>query len=85
MQFYKEKSFKKGYKKLPQHIQKKFQRQLKTLAEHGITHSGLGIRKMAGYEIWEARNDLQYRFTFTINGDEVFLRKIGTHEIYRNL
>jgi len=34
-------------------------------------------------EVWEARIDIQYRFTFQFNGEDIVLRSIGTHEIYR--
>ena len=34
-------------------------------------------------EVWEARIDIQYRFTFQFNDKDIVLRSIGTHEIYR--
>lgn len=83
MRFYREKSFKKDYQKLPQHIQKKLNKQLRNLAVHGVTHSGLNARKMEGYDIWEARIDGQYRLTFVMRGEEIFLRRAGTHAVYR--
>ncbi|MEO1256789.1 MAG: hypothetical protein AAFY41_18145 [Bacteroidota bacterium] len=34
--------------------------------------------------IWEIRVDYQYRMTFHIDDNYLFMRRIGTHEIYRN-
>ncbi len=33
--------------------------------------------------IWEASVTMQYRFTFTRDGDRVYLRRIGTHDILK--
>jgi hypothetical protein len=64
--------------------QKKFQRQLKTVTTLGIRYPGLSVRKMSGQtEIWEARIDEHYRFTFQIVDEVMILRRVGTHEIYR--
>lgn len=86
MTFYLSSRYKKDFRHLPQTIQDKLTRQLKTLAEYGITHPGLSVRKMTSVseEIWEARIDIHFRFTFEVNGGNVLLRRVGTHEIYRN-
>lgn len=77
------KPFHKAYRKLPVTIQKKVDRQLKLL-ETNLSHPGLQSRKMVNKaNIWEARVNGHYRFTFQIQGDEFILRKVGTHEIYR--
>lgn len=76
--------FLKQYQKLPLSTRKKFDRQIEMLATQGMRHTGLSARKMVGQDdIWEARIDLHYRFTFQLQGDVIVLRRIGTHEIYR--
>ena len=75
--------FKRLYKKLPQSIKKKFKRQLELLTKD-IRHPSLKARKMVGTEnVWEARIDYHYRMTFQFENDDIVLRAIGTHEIYR--
>ena len=63
--------FKKAYQNLPKAVQKK-------VAEAFIqfqtnpSHPSLGVKKIQGREaIWEGRIDLQYRFTFHFETDEV--------------
>jgi hypothetical protein len=34
-------------------------------------------------EIFEARVDIHNRLTFEIRGDTIHIRRVGTHEIYR--
>ncbi len=71
------------YEKLPQNIQEKLHRRLIYLASD-IRHPAFHTRKMVNREnIWEARIDRQYRFTFHIEKDYIVLRRVGTHEIYR--
>jgi len=72
-------SFKKHYHKLPIAAQKKFTKQLKFLLEN-YRHPSLATRKMGGSDIFEARVDLHYRFTFQIDGNEIILRTIGPHD-----
>lgn len=33
---------------------------------------------------WEVRVDYHYRMTFKIIGNTLSLRRVGTHEVYRN-
>lgn len=77
--------FQKGYNDLPLEIQKKTDKQLKYLAED-MKHPSLHVKKMQGFKnIWEARVDIYYRFTFEIVQDTIFLRVIGNHEdVLRN-
>ena len=63
--------FAKQYKKLPVKVREKFDRQLHRLVEDP-QHPSL-----------RARIDIQYRFTFQFNDEDIVLRSIGTHEIYR--
>ncbi len=77
------KSFLKQYLKLPQPIRRKVDRQLIQLIQdmHPPT---LRAKKMVNQtDIWEARIDLHYRMTFTLEHEVITLRRVGTHEIYR--
>ncbi|MDL1867763.1 hypothetical protein FBR06_11190 [Betaproteobacteria bacterium PRO4] len=75
--------FAKQYKKLPAIVREKFDRQLRRLVKDP-KHPSLRARKMVNREeVWEARIDIQYRFTFQFDEDDIVLRSIGTHEIYR--
>lgn len=87
MTFHNSEPFTKEYSKLPEHIKKKVKRQLKNLATYGITHTGLSARKMAhtqSKDVWEMRVDYHFRITFHMTDDTVYLRHVGTHEIYKN-
>ena len=46
-------------------------------------HQGLGIRKLHGSDIWEARVGLGLRLVFTLEPDRMTLVRIGTHEDVR--
>lgn len=84
LRFVRTQPFLKQYRKLPATIRKKFIRQIELLATKGVRNSGLSAKKMVNQDdIWEARIDIHYRFTFQIQGDTIVLRRIGTHEIYR--
>jgi mRNA-degrading endonuclease RelE of RelBE toxin-antitoxin system len=77
------KPFVRDYCRLPEHIQRKTDRQLKRL-KHDLRHPGVKARKMTGVgDIWEGRVNGSYRFTFQIVGEIIILRRIGTHTIYR--
>ena len=79
------KDFKKGYKKLPKNIQDKAKRCIKAVSED-LRHPGVKARKMTSVKgnIWEGRVNGSYRFTFHIEGNTIVVRKIGTHQIYKN-
>lgn len=72
--------FKKQYQKLPVNIQKKFTKQLKLLSEN-YRYPSLQTRKMGSVDQFEARIDLQYRFTFEITEDGISLLTIGPHDV----
>jgi mRNA-degrading endonuclease RelE of RelBE toxin-antitoxin system len=75
--------FRKLYKKLSPPQKEKLNRQLKQLALD-INHPSLKVRKMINHQdVYEARVDIHYRFTFTMLPDRIILRAVGTHEIYR--
>ena len=75
--------FIRQYNKLPAPIRKKIDRQLRHLVKD-IRHPGLYAKKMAGAsDIWEARVDYHYRFTFKVVKGRAILRKVGIHDILR--
>lgn len=81
MRFSRTSSFKKSYKKLPEHIQRKTDRILAYLL-NDLMHPSVRSKKIQGVEdVWEGRIDKFYRFTFQIESDEILLRSIGPHDI----
>jgi mRNA-degrading endonuclease RelE of RelBE toxin-antitoxin system len=79
-----EKAFDRGYVKLPENIQALAEKQLARLLENPH-HPSLQVRKMKGHKgLWEGRITIHYRFTFKIIGEIYYLRRIGTHAIYKN-
>ena len=75
--------FLRMYRRLPGEIRKKVDRQLQRLVKD-IRHPGLYAKKMSGVEdIWEARIDYHNRLTFQIEGDIIFLRRVGPHDILK--
>lgn len=84
MNFKTEKTFDRDYAQLPQHLQERVKKQLALLLEN-LRHPSLQAQEMGGRgNIWEARVTRDYRFTFRIDGETYRLRRVGTHEIYRN-
>ncbi|MDI6731338.1 MAG: hypothetical protein QME05_01990 [Candidatus Margulisbacteria bacterium] len=83
MKFYYSEKFKKLFRKLPGTIKNRFEKQFK-LMEKDIRHPSLHVKKMQGNaDIWEARINEQYRFTFiTFNwqSETVIFRVIGKHD-----
>ncbi|MBI3997160.1 MAG: hypothetical protein HY352_05825 [Candidatus Omnitrophica bacterium] len=72
--------FRKAYQELPGHIQRKVDRQLKQLVANP-RHPSLQVKKIQGTRaIWESRVDLQYRLTFELVGETVYLRVVGNHD-----
>ena len=83
-EFYYTDRFKKLSQKLPAVQKKKLEKQLLLLASD-LRHPSIGVKKMVHQEdIWEARIDKRYRFTFKMKGGMITLRAAGTHEIYKN-
>ncbi len=71
--------FKKEFKKLPPHLQRKFDKQLKFLLSDP-RYPSLRARKMGGEEKYEARLDKHNRFTYKTNENEIWLLTIGPHD-----
>ena len=73
--------FKKEYQKLPDSIQKAFDKKL-DLLQNSPMHPSLRVKRVQGTkEIWEGSITMKYRFTFEIQGACIFFRAIGTHDI----
>ncbi len=73
------KNFPKQYRKLSLPIQKKADRQFEIL-QTDFRHPSLRSRKKSGSDIYEARVDYHYRFTYTIKGDIAEILTIGPHD-----
>ena len=75
------KPFEKIFASLPENIREATYRKLEMFL-HSISHPSLRVKKIKGTErMWEMRITMNYRLTFEIWDDAIFLRKIGTHEI----
>ena len=73
------KSAEKDYRKLSLNIQKKVDKQFELLLTN-YRHPSLRSRKMGKRDIFEARIDRHYRFTFQILEEEVYILTIGPHD-----
>lgn len=72
--------FQKSYQRLPGSIRRKVAKQLRFLAEHP-RHPSLQVKPIKGAPgLWEARVDLQYRMTFEMISDTIYLRVVGNHD-----
>jgi mRNA-degrading endonuclease RelE of RelBE toxin-antitoxin system len=75
--------FQKSSASLSPAIRQKLKKQLHLLA-HDLRHASLKARKMKGTtNTWEARVDYHYRLTFSLQGNRLILKDVGTHRIYR--
>jgi mRNA interferase RelE/StbE len=81
--------FVRQYQRLPQSLQRQFDKALVFLLSN-LRHPSLRAKKMEGQrdpegrDIWAARVTQAYRFTFAINGDTYILYRIGPHDIERH-
>jgi len=76
--------FDKDYARLPEEIKNLLDRKLRIFIENQ-NHPSLRVKKMEGHpSIWEASINMQYRFTFQIQSNTYFLRRIGTHDILKS-
>jgi len=75
--------FNSDYRRLPNSIKDKVDKQLSLLLSNP-QHPSLGIKKIKGHpNIWEGRVTQSYRFTVQIIGEIYLLRRIGTHDILK--
>ncbi len=73
------KTAEKDYQKLPFNVQKKADKQF-TLLLSNYRHPSLRTRKMGGGDIFEGRIDIHYRFSFQIEGENIYILIIGPHD-----
>ena len=72
--------FRDFYHKLPATIQRKVDKQIRLLAQN-LRYPSLQVKKIQGtVGIWEARVDRQYRLSFEMAGDTIYLRVVGNHD-----
>ena len=77
-------SFLKDFKKLPKHLRKQTEKQLKLFVQDPY-YPSLQTHKMNdSRNIWEAKVTNSYRFTFQQKGGVYILRHIGAHDILKN-
>ena len=73
------KSANKQVRKLPPSIQKKTQKAFKLLMTDS-KHPSLHARKKRGTDVYEARIDYQYRFTYIFNDENFYILTVGPHD-----
>ena len=66
--------------RLPKDIQKKANKQFSFLLT-SYRHPSLRTRKMGGKGLFEGRIDLHYRFTFQIDGENIYVLIVGPHDV----
>ncbi len=80
------KPFVRDYQRLSKDIQRRADKQLERLLQDP-RHPSLCTKKMEGkwgeQGVFEARVTKDFRFTFQIEGDQYFLRRIGPHDILK--
>ncbi|MDO8570217.1 MAG: hypothetical protein Q7R97_01370 [Candidatus Daviesbacteria bacterium] len=69
----------KDYRKLPLPLQKKADKQFVFLIIN-YRHPSLRTKKMSAESKFEARIDIHYRFTFFIDGEDIYILTIGMHD-----
>jgi len=80
MNFVRTESFRRDYKSLPEKVQIALAKALGFLLIDP-RYPSLQSRKLPGTDIWYARIDRGYRFTFQYGRDEIILRRAGTHDV----
>lgn len=74
------KAAEKDYKKLPLNIQNKADKQFIFLLTN-YRHPSLRTRKMGSADVYEARIDIHYRFSFQVGGENIYILIIGPHDV----
>ena len=72
-------TLREDYRKLPEAIQRKFDKQLRFLAEDP-KHPSLQIHRLADH--WEFYVDIHYRCIFRQDGNAYILKHVGGHEVF---
>lgn len=66
--------------KLPKQIQKKANKQFTFLLAN-YRHPSLRTSKMGGENVFEARIDIHYRFSYKLVAEEIYILTIGQHDV----
>lgn len=75
--------FKRDYRKLSRQAKEKINNALIRM-ETNLQYPSLYVKKVKGTpDIWEARASDSLRITFTLKGDEIYLRTAGEHDILK--
>jgi len=72
--------FQKERLSLPKHVSFELDKALKFFVSDP-RHPSLRAKKLPDTNYWYARIDRAYRFTYSIEGETVTLRRVGTHDI----
>ena len=73
--------FDREFRRLGEQLRHRAEEQLERLAENP-SHPSLRLKRMAGQAgLWELRVTQSYRITFEWSGQDVTLRRIGTHKV----
>jgi len=76
-------SFERDYRELPNIIKKAVDKKLLLLLDN-FRHSSLQVKKMEGYKnVWEARINQGFLFTFSIFDKTYVIRRVGKHDILK--
>jgi len=76
------KSFLKDYKKLPEEIKPRVNKNLALLFENP-RHPSLRLKKLKGTDKFEIRISKGYRLTLSYQDQILELRRVGTHDLLR--
>ncbi len=75
--------FKRDYKKLPYDSKERIEKALSQM-EKDLKYPSLQVKKIKGTKnIWEARASESLRITFNLEGNTIFLRTVGEHDILK--
>ncbi len=76
--------FERDYKKLSFQTKEKVNQAILKM-EKDLHYPSLGVKKIKGTQnLWEARASQSLRITFSLEGNEIYLRTVGQHNILRN-
>ncbi len=72
--------FKRSYRSLSQKDQKRVQKALRQMADD-LRYLSLRVKRIQGTsKIWEARASRSLRITFEVEGENLILRNVGSHD-----
>lgn len=76
--------FERHYRKLSPEDKEKVNEALIRMEEN-LQYPSLVVKKIRGAAgVWEARASVSLRITFTLTGNEIYLRTVGSHDVLRN-